>query len=178
MSAFADLLSRSIANADVACLRIAGKDRERVTTIARDLMGPTQTAGIAVLLDDADLARKLGADGVHLADPKNYADARKTMGDRFSIGIACPSERHVAMEAAEAGADYIQFDFDPAAADDFLELVAWWAEMMTVPSVVHCPPEPAVAAAVIAAGADFLAPDASLWSLPDPISALASLQRC
>lgn len=164
-------------NADIACLRICGDDAVRVGVIARDLLKPAQDVGIAVLVDDADLAKKLGADGVHLSNPAAYVAARRTLGDRLSIGIGCPPERHAAMEAGDAGADYVQFDFVPAQAEETLDLVAWWSEMMTVPSVVACPPVPEIAAAVVAAGADFLAPDVSLWSLGDPVGVLQTLAR-
>lgn len=175
MSAFVDLLREAAKAVDVACLRVAGDDAARIQVIARELMKPAQDAGIAVLVDNADLAGRLGADGVHLADPKDYTSARKALGDRLSVGVACPLERHVAMEAGEAGADYVQFAFDPAHAEDALDLFAWWAEVMTVPSVIACPPDPAIAAVIAAAGADFLAPDASLWSQPDPVALLKKL---
>ena len=79
------------------------------------------------------------------------------------------------MEAGEAGADYVQFTFDAAHAENALDLFAWWSEVMTVPSVVTCPPDPAIAAVIIAAGADFLAPDTSLWSHGDLVALLKKL---
>lgn len=143
--------------------------------IAGDLLKPAQDAGIAVLLDNADLARRIGADGVHLSDSSGYGAARKILGNDGIVGVACPSERHAAMDAGEAGADYIQFTLTADNAEDTLDLVAWWSEMMTVASVVTCPPSPQFAAAIVATGADFLAPDASLWSQGDPVAALKSL---
>jgi thiamine-phosphate pyrophosphorylase len=175
VSAFADLLARAIAAADLACLRIAGSDAARITTIARELMAPAQKAGVAVLLDDAELVEKLGADGVHLDDPALYGQVRRRLGADGVIGVACPLERHVAMEVSEVGADYIQFPFPGQSPEDALELIAWWAEVMTVPTVISSPPDPAIAAQIVAAGADFLAPDVSLWEQPDPTARLASL---
>jgi thiamine-phosphate pyrophosphorylase len=171
----AALVERAAKETDVACLRIAGNDPGYVTSVARELLRPAQESGIAVLVDLVDLVRQLGADGVHLAESKDYPAARKALGDRASIGVACPLQRHMAMEAAEAGADYIQVQFDPAHAADSLELVAWWNEMMTVPSVVTCPSDPVTAGAVIAAGADFLAPDARLWTQPDPVAMMRAI---
>lgn len=175
MSAFATLLDRAIAAADIACLRIAGSDGARVTTIAKELLAPAQKAGVAVLLDDTDLAEKLGADGVHLDNPTLYAQARKRLGPGGVIGVACPLERHVAMEVSEAGADYVQFPFTRENAEDALNLIAWWTEVMTVPSVVTCPPDQALADQIVAVGADFLAPDVTLWQQPDPIAAITAL---
>jgi thiamine-phosphate pyrophosphorylase len=162
-------------SADIACLRIAGNDAVRVTTIARELLGPAQDADIAVLLDDVELAQKLSADGVHLADPTRYAEARRQLGAGMIVGVACPLERHVAMEVAEAGADYVHFSQDSAGTEELADLIGWWAEMMTVPSVAYCRPDPDVAAATISMGADFLAPDVTLWQQPDPVALLARL---
>ena len=79
------------------------------------------------------------------------------------------------MDAGEAGADYIQFTLTADNAEDTLDLVAWWSEVMTVASVVLCPPIPELTAAIVATGADFLAPDATLWSQSDPVAALKTL---
>jgi thiamine-phosphate pyrophosphorylase len=175
VSAFAALLDRAIAAADIACLRIAGSDGARVTIIARELLGPAQTAGIAVLLDDADMVEKLGADGVHLDDPALYVQARRRLGAGGVVGVACPPERHVAMEVSEAGADYVEFPWTTDNTEEALDLIAWWAEVMTVPSVVTCLPDPGAAKQIIAAGADFLAPAPTLWAEPSPAATLAGL---
>ena len=108
-SVFADLLGKTFAVADVACLRIAGNDAERIATISKSLLPLAQDKGVAVLLDDADLALKLRADGVHLLDPALYAKARRAIGNDGIVGVACPLERHTAMEVGEAGADYVEF---------------------------------------------------------------------
>ena len=173
MSAFADLLGKAVKAADIACLRIAGSDAERVSTIAEPLLPLAQDHGVAVLLDDADLAVKLRADGVHLLDPALYAKARRTIGNDGIVGVACPMERHTAMEAGEAGADYIQFAHGASAED--IELIAWWTEMMTVPSVVAGKFTADSARTFIGLGADFLAPDPAIWSTPDPVAAIAAL---
>ncbi|WP_407652145.1 thiamine phosphate synthase [Dongia rigui] len=173
MSAFADLLEKTIAAADIACLRIAGDDAARISTIAKPLLPLAQDQGVAVLFDDADLALKLRGDGVHLADPMLLTKARRTVGSDAIVGVACPLERHAAMEAGEAGADYVQFQ--PGTASDDLDLIAWWTEMMTVPSVVAGKFSQESARAFVAAGADFLAPDPSIWATPDAVAAIAAL---
>lgn len=173
MSAFAHLLEKSIAAADIACLRIAGGDAARVTTIAKTLLPLAQDHGVAVLLDDADLATKLRADGVHVLDPANYAKGRRSIGNDGIVGVACPMERHAAMEAGEAGADYVQFT--PATVAEDIELIAWWTEMMTVPSVVAGTFTADSARTFIGFGADFLAPEPAIWSTPNPVAAIAAL---
>ena len=138
-------------------------------------MGPAQEAGVAVLLDDPELARNLGADGVHLEDPARYAEVRRRLGPDFIVGVACPLERHIAMEVGEADADYVQFTCANENIDDALDLIGWWSEVMTVSGVVACPPDREIAARIVAAGADFLAPDITLWNLPDPVAFVAGL---
>jgi thiamine-phosphate pyrophosphorylase len=148
-----------------------------VATLAKDLLPPAQERGVAVLLDDAELALKLRADGVHLTDPTLYARARRSIGADGIVGVACPLERHTAMEVSEAGADYVQFAVTEATQGEALELIAWWTEMMTVPSVAAGSFTPDLAKAFVAAGADFLAPDAAIWSAPEPAKAIAALLR-
>ncbi len=161
--------------ADIACLRITGTDAARVTTVAKTLLPLAQDKGVAVLLDDADLAAKLRADGVHLADTSRYREARRIIGADGIVGVACPLERHTAMEVGEAGADYVEFALAEAMEADAVDLIAWWTEMMTVPSVVAGAFTPEIAAQFVAAGADFLAPDSSIWSASDPTKAIAAL---
>ena len=175
MTAFADLLKQAIAASDIACLRIMGDDTDRVTTVAKALLPLAQEQGVAVLLDTADLAVKLRADGVHLADAGRYREARRLIGTDGIVGIGCPLERHAAMEAADDGADYVQFFLTDNNAEDALELVEWWSEVMTVPCVIGGVLSPSRAAQFVAAGVDFLAPDHGIWSEQDPVAAIASL---
>jgi thiamine-phosphate pyrophosphorylase len=161
--------------ADIACLRIAGMDPSRISTIAKTLLPLAQNGGVAVLLDDADLAVKLRADGVHLPDAGRYRDARRILGTDGIVGVACPLERHTAMEVGEAGADYVQFTATVDSQADALELAVWWTEMMTVPSVIAGEFAADAAAQFVATGADFLAPDPRIWSASDPIKAIAAL---
>jgi thiamine-phosphate pyrophosphorylase len=138
----------------VACLRLPALPE------AAESLRLAQSRDIAALLDgDPELAQRLGADGVHLSDPADYAQARRLLGDQAIVGVYCGSSRHAAMLAAEAGADYVAFDAD-------LELVAWWAEVMVVPVVVELGDDIARAGEFAAAGADFLAPGAALFDHP------------
>lgn len=126
---------------------------------------------VAVILNDRpDLAARLDCDGVHVGqDDSPYADARKLVGSDRTVGVTCHESRHLAMEAAEAGADYVAFGaFFPTATKEArtqadVDLVAWWNELMTVPCVAiggitveNCRP-------LVAAGADFLAVSAGVW---------------
>ncbi|MBK8158075.1 MAG: thiamine phosphate synthase [Rhodospirillaceae bacterium] len=177
VTAFAEQLNSVIAAADVACLRIAGHDPARVMTVAKAVLTVAQESGVAVLLDDPELALKLRADGVHLQNAGEYTKVRRNVGSDSIVGVACPLERHTAMEVGEAGADYVMFSVAADRHDDAVDLISWWTEIMTVPSVVAGPLTPVTAAQFIAAGADFLAPDAAIWSAADPVAAIAALLK-
>jgi thiamine-phosphate pyrophosphorylase len=148
---FALTLAAVLAAGDIACLRLAPAPD------IRPLIAAAQARGCAVLLDGRpDLVAGLGADGVHLSDQAAYDEARRLLGAAASIGVYCDSSRHLAMEASEAGADYVAFSAD-------LDLVGWWAELMVVPAVVELGDNLDRAAHFIAAGADFICPGQALW---------------
>ena len=142
---------------------------------AVDLLRPViQAHGAAFILNDRpDLAAELGCDGVHIGqEDASYADARAALPEGI-IGITCHDSRHLAMEAAEAGADYVAFGAffptktkEPKTAAD-TELLRWWSEIMVVPSVAIGGITVANAPALIEAGADFLAVSAGVWEHPN-----------
>jgi thiamine-phosphate pyrophosphorylase len=148
---FATTLDDVLKAGDVACLRLTPGPDIRATVVA------AQARGCAVLVDGhPDLVASLAADGVHLREPADYEEARRQLGPSASIGVFCGASRHVAMEAAEAGAEYVALDPD-------LDLVAWWAELMVVPVVVELGDALDRAGEFIAAGADFICPGEAIW---------------
>src|SRR5215831_18988564 len=79
---------------------------------AVDALSPiAQARGVAVILnDDPALAARLGCDGVHVGqDDAPLAEARRLMGREAIVGVTCHDSLHLAMEAAEGGADYVAF---------------------------------------------------------------------
>ncbi|WP_420890908.1 thiamine phosphate synthase [Marinobacter suaedae] len=78
---------------------------------ARDLQALCRNAGVPLLInDDADLARRCGAAGVHLGQGDMAATrARSILGEQAIIGVTCHSELELAANACEAGADYLAF---------------------------------------------------------------------
>ena len=73
-----------------------------------------QQHGVAALIgEDVEVARQVGADGVHLdAGPdleERYTRARETLGDDAIVGCSVGKSRHSAMLLGEKGADYIGF---------------------------------------------------------------------
>ena len=183
-AAFAPILEEALKGGDVACVQLRLKDisDDAILAAGRILMPIVQAAGAAFIVNDRpDLARTLKADGVHVGQSDaSYAEARKIVGADAIVGVTCHDSRHLAMEAAEAGADYVAFGaLYPTTTKDAptvapVELVQWWAEVMTTPCVAIGGITVENAAPVIAAGADFLAVSAGVWAHPQgPRAAVA-----
>src|SRR6185437_13857072 len=142
---------------------------------ACDVLRPiVQAHGTAFILNDRpDLAAELGCDGVHVGqEDATYAEARQLL-PKGIVGVTCHNSRHLAMEAGEAGADYVAFGAffptqtkEPKSSAD-IELLRWWSETMVVPSVAIGGITVANAPALIEAGADFLAVAAGVWNHAD-----------
>jgi len=155
--------------AGAATLLIAAREGGVLTAAeARPLVELAQKKDIAALIEgDAQLARTLRADGVHLPWSKDiaarYAEAREILGTRYIIGVDVGRSRHDAMSFAEDGADYIAFGIPPhvedraSAAERRLELIFWWSEIFEVPCVAFDVDSAEAATALAAAGADFVA---------------------
>jgi thiamine-phosphate pyrophosphorylase len=185
---FASVLERALDAGDVAAvqLRLKSASDDEIRRAARALMPLAQRRGAAFILNDRpDLAAELGADGVHIgADDMPYAKARALVGPDAIVGVSCYASRHDAMEAAEAGADYVAFGAffptrtkEPRAQAD-VELLSWWSELMTVPCVAIGGITPENCAPLIRAGADFLAVVSAVWEHPGgPAAAVAAFNR-
>ena len=127
-----------------------------------------------ILNDRADLAKQCGADGVHLGQGDgSVADARALLGREAQIGVTCHDSRHLAMEAGEAGADYVAFGafYDtttkPSHYRPALELLTWWTTLSQLPCVAIGGITPLNAPPLIAAGADFIACVNAVWLHPE-----------
>jgi thiamine-phosphate pyrophosphorylase len=172
--AFAEELKRALDAGDVASLQLRLKDvvDEDIRRAGEILMPIAQRAGVAFIVNDRpDLARRLGADGVHIGQQDaSYAEARAAIGPNGIVGVTCHGSRDLAFQAGEAGADYIAFgSFYPTATKVVqfraeLELLQWWAETMTVPVVAIGGITVENAAPLIQAGADFLAVSSGVWN--------------
>ena len=173
LPAFAADLEAALAGGDVACVQLRLKDvpDEAVIAAARVLAPICHAADVALILNDRpDLARAVEADGAHVGQQDMaYAEARRILGPDRIVGVTAHDSRHLAIAAAEAGADYVAFGaFFPTAtkaatARADLDLLRWWAETIEVPCVAiggitveNCPD-------LVRAGADFLAVSAGVW---------------
>ncbi len=177
LDGFAEQLEAALDAGDVAALQIRLKDADDAT-IARavDALAPlAQARSVAVILNDRpDLAARLGCDGVHVGQQDaSYEQARRTVGRQGMVGVTCHDSFHLAMEASEAGADYVAFGAFFATetktasirADPEL-LVAWQAAMLT-PCVAIGGITVGTAEGLAQAGADFLAVSAGVWRHPE-----------
>ena len=169
--------------AEVACvqLRLKGAADEEILAATERLLPVAQKYDAAFLINDRpDLARKARADGVHIGQgDMPYAEARAMLGEDAAIGVTCHASTHLAMEAGEAGADYVAFGaFYPTATKEVThkaapEVLAFWSHATTVPCVAIGGITPENASPIVAAGADFLAVSGSVWSAPDsPVAAI------
>jgi thiamine-phosphate pyrophosphorylase len=186
LDAFADRLEAALDAGDVAAVQIRLKDvNEAAIRRAVEALAPlAQHRGVAVILNDRpDLAAALGCDGVHVGQQDaSYAEARRAVGKSGMVGVTCHDSRHLAMEAAEAGADYVAFGAffptttkeAPTRADP--ELLSIWQETMSVPCVAIGGVTAATARELARAGADFLAVSGGVWAHPEgPAAAVRAL---
>ena len=193
LAAFAGALAEALDAGDVACLQIRLKNSDdsaapdaAIRRAAAVLVPLAHTHDVAVILNDRpDLATELGCDGVHVGQQDaGYEEARAIVGAGAIVGVTCHDSRHLAMAAAEVGADYVAFGaFYPTTTKSPKssarpDLLRWWSDVMEVPCVAiggittdNCAP-------LIAAGADFLAVSAGVWGHPDgPGAAVAEFSR-
>jgi thiamine-phosphate pyrophosphorylase len=175
-ASFRDRLAEALDAGDVASVQLRLKDvTDDAIRRACDVLRPVaQDRGVAFLLNDRpDLAAETACDGVHVGQQDTpYAEARRIMGPDRIVGVTCHASRDLAMEAAEAGADYVAFGaFFPTTtkvsghrAD--LEILRWWSEIMTVPCVAIGGIAPENCGPLVAVGADFLAVVTAVWNNP------------
>ncbi|RYY32401.1 MAG: thiamine phosphate synthase, partial [Sphingomonadales bacterium] len=120
--------------------------------------------------DSIALAKRLGADGVHLGQGDgDVREARSVLGPDAQIGVTCHDSRHLAMEAGEQGADYVAFGaFYPTTTKETRHqpdpsILSWWATMFELPSVAIGGITPDNAEPLVKAGADFIAVSKAVW---------------
>lgn len=174
-------LDAALGAGDVAALQLRLKDvpDHTVRAAVRALMPRVQDAGVAFILNDRpDLAAELGCDGVHVGqEDAPYEEARRLVGPDAIVGVTCKDSRHFAMEAGEAGADYVAFGaFFPSSTKAVTrqadpEILAWWNEVATVPSVAIGGITAEKCAPLVRAGTDFLCIASGVWGHPDGAAA-------
>ena len=152
--------------------RLKGMDQHEAAAHAAPLQEICAARDVAFIVNDSvSLARRLGADGVHLGqadgDPRA---AREVLGRDAQIGVTCHASRHLAMAAGEAGADYVAFGaFFATTTKDASHraepgILSWWQDLFELPCVAIGGITPANCGELVRAGADFLAVSGAVWS--------------
>lgn len=170
---FPDRLARALDAGPVAAfqLRLKDVDAHEAARLAEPLQRICATREVAFIVNDSiSLAKRLGADGVHLGQGDGaVADARAELGRDAQIGVTCHASRHLAMDAGEAGADYVAFGAffpSPTKATEHradLETLTWWQDIFEIPCVAIGGITPDNGRPLAEAGADFLAVSHAVW---------------
>jgi thiamine-phosphate pyrophosphorylase len=171
---FAVELTRAFEAGDVASLQLRLKNvsDDDIRRAADALLPIARRYEVAFILNDRpDLASELGCDGVHIGqDDATYEQARAAIGPKAIVGVTCYDSRHLGMEAAEAGADYVAFGAFHATSTKAAktradpEILRWWSDLMVVPCVAIGGITVDNARPLIEAGADFIAVSSGVWS--------------
>jgi thiamine-phosphate pyrophosphorylase len=178
----ADVLATALAAAcaagDVAAviLRLAPSDERSLVNLVKRLAPAAQGTGAALVVacagfsgDLVSVAARGGADGVHLDKPRDgdLAELRERLDDGRILGAGGHEQKHAAMEAGEAGVDYVMFgglyaDGVAPEAATVRDRAAWWTEIFETPciAVAHDLGE---VAALVATGMEFLGLESALW---------------
>ena len=165
-------------------LRVKNTDEHQLARLAAPLQRICADADVAFIVNDSvSLAKRLGADGVHLGQSDgDVRDARAILGPAAQIGRTCHDSRHLAMEAGEEGADYVAFgafyptttkpsDYRPEPA-----ILSWWSALFEIPCVAIGGITPDNARPLVEAGADFLAVCQAVWGANDPEAAVRAFE--
>ncbi len=174
---FPDRLTAALDAGPVAAFqfRVKGVGPHDAARLAEPLQAICAARDVAFIVnDDVALAKRLDADGVHLGqDDGDPREARRELGPNAQIGVTCHASRHFAMEAGEAGADYVAFGaFYPTTTKPVEhhaepEILTWWQGMFELPCVAIGGITPDNARVLIDAGADFLAVSSGVWAHPE-----------
>ncbi len=185
---FPDRLDRALAAGDGLAtafqFRVKDVDQHEAARLAAPLQEICAARDVGFIVNDSvPLAKRLKADGVHLGQSDGLvADAREELGREIQIGITCHASRHFAMEAGEAGADYVAFgSFFPSPTKDSEhrpepEILEWWSALFEIPCVAIGGITPDNCKPLVKAGADFLAVSHAVWG-GDEAKAVAAFAR-
>jgi thiamine-phosphate pyrophosphorylase len=186
-AAFVDQLAGALAAGPVAAFQLRMKDAgdDQILAVAAQLKPVCAAHDVAFILNDrVDLAKACGADGVHLGqadgDPRQ---ARALLGPAVQIGVTCHDSRHLAMEAGEAGADYVAFGaFFPTSTKETPHrpdpsILTWWSTLFELPCVAIGGITQQNGRILVESGADFLAVSSAIWGYPGgPARAVEAFQ--
>ncbi len=179
---FADRLKAALEPGLAAAFQLRVKDtpEDELARLAEPLQRICAEADVAFIVNDSmQLAKRIGADGVHLGQQDgDMREARALLGLSAQIGKTCHDSRHLAMEAGEAGADYVAFGaFYPTTTKPShyrpdSSILTWWSTLFEIPCVAIGGITPENAKPLVDAGADFLAVCQAVWGADDHAAAV------
>lgn len=174
---FAADLKDALQGGDVASVQLRMKESsaEDIMEAAHILMPICHAKDVAFIINDhADIAQKIGADGVHIGQEDiSYNEARLIVGDKQIIGMTVKDSRHLAMQAGEQGADYVAFGaFYPTTTKTTTttataDILTWWQDIFEIPCVAIGGITTDNAKQIADAGADFIAVCSGIWDYKD-----------
>ncbi len=166
----------------LACATAASKAGDCASIVVNEsvtvqTVSALQALHLAVIVRDCEprLIQRLKADGLHLGRSAPVKNLRQTLRDEV-IGVFAATSRHIAMEAAEAGADYVAFSQGSQNTGE--PLLFWWQDIFEVPAIAWDPVQPEDLATLLPQKPDFIRPSDSMWQSPahaaDVVSALSA----
>ena len=190
LPAYSNALKEALDGGDVACLQIRLKQVEddEIRKITESLQTILQRYDVAVIMNDRpDLAAELGCDGVHVGQADTpYMEARSIVGEEKIVGVTCKKSRHLAIEAADYGADYVAFggffrsstkqSAETERADP--EILSWWTQTTNVPCVAIGGITVDNCKVLVEAGANMVCVVSGVWDYPTgPAAAVNDFNR-
>jgi thiamine-phosphate pyrophosphorylase len=181
--AFAPHMIRALEAGPVASfqLRLEGADIDQWRAAIEKLMPIAQERDVAFIINNkVELVKEMETDGVHLGiQDMSIKEARALLGPDKIIGASCLDSKHLAMTAAESGADYVSFGpffttrspYYPKEkyAPKYMvspNILSWWSAIMEVPCVAAGGIKPSNCHDLVKAGADFICASSSIWDYP------------
>jgi thiamine-phosphate pyrophosphorylase len=166
-------------------LRVKDVYEHELARLAEPLQRICADADVAFVVNDSmKLAKRIGADGVHLGQSDgDVREARALLGPSAQIGKTCHDSRHLAMEAGEAGADYVAFGaFYPTTTkpSDYRpdpSILTWWSSLFEIPCVAIGGITRDNARPLVDAGTDFVAVCQAVWGRDDPAAAVKAFEE-
>jgi thiamine-phosphate pyrophosphorylase len=97
--------------ANVVQLREKDTPRDEVLTLGKAVLELTRKYGVPLIINDSiELAKEIGADGVHLGEEDSEVPrAREVLGKDKIIGVSCYGKLERGLDAERDGADYVAF---------------------------------------------------------------------
>ncbi|AKQ42016.2 thiamine-phosphate pyrophosphorylase [Aurantiacibacter atlanticus] len=185
---FPDRLDRALAAGEGLAtafqFRVKDVDQHEAARLAAPLQEICAARDVGFVVNDSiALAKRLKADGVHLGQGDgDIREAREELGRDAQIGVTCHASRHLAMEAGEAGADYVAFgaffssETKGSGHRPDLETLEWWSGLFEIPCVAIGGLTPDNCSPLIEAGADFLAVSHAVWG-GDEVAAVKAFAK-